>query len=59
MPKKSVVDTKDAVCEMCLRNPAKVDVVVPMGLGENYGWAYCEMSLCAVCVDTMPDLKIK
>jgi hypothetical protein len=59
MPKKSVVDTKDAVCEMCLRNPAKVDVVVPMGLGEQFGWAYCEMSLCAVCVDSMPNLTIK
>ena len=59
MPKNSVVDTSAKVCEMCLRNPAKVDVVVPMGLGENYGWAYCEMSLCAVCVDSMPDLKIK
>lgn len=59
MPKKSVIGTEVAVCEMCLRHAAKADVVVPMGLGEQFGWAYCEMSLCAVCLDSMPDLKTK
>lgn len=46
-------------CEMCLRHRAIATAVVPMGLGENYGWAYCEMSLCAVCVESLPNLTLK
>jgi hypothetical protein len=51
-------DTASLSCERCLSRAAKVEVVVPIGLGENYGWAYCEMSLCGGCVDeVLPSLK--
>lgn len=48
----------DAPCEMCLRNTAKIDILIPSGLGEFKGLLTTEMSVCGTCYGSMlPAIK--
>lgn len=51
--------SEDTYCEMCLRHKSITNAVVPMALGKDFGWTYCEMSLCGSCVSSMPNLTLR